>query len=418
MMLTDVLLRQAKAEDGRRLELWDSKVTGLVFRVSETGAKSWSLLYRAAGVRRRLTLGDYKADGSADDGLTLAEARAAARAALRAVARGEDPAAAKARARAEALRAGATFGDLAESWLASPAAAAWKPKTTAEFTRLVRVELIPVLGDLRPEAVTKAHVRGLYDRIAERSESIAQHTLAVLRLFYRWAEDEDHVDVVPSFPRRGTQSNRRDRVLEDHELRAVLAALDTGAGGALGEAFRLLLLTAQRRGEVLSMRWSDVTEEADGAWWTIPPERAKGGRAQRVPLTAPAVEALARQHSVTGDGDYVFPGPRGAAGKVAWCANPQKAAARLWRACGLKGDAHIHDLRRTAATGMARLGVARLTISKVLGHADRDVTGRYDVHAYDREKRVALSKWGDELERIVRSAQEPARAKVLPWARR
>lgn len=434
-ILTDLVVKQEPVPARGRSSLRDAKVPGLVLRITSKGARSWSLFYRIRGVARRLTLGPYRAEESAGHGLTLGEARKAARAALRDVADGRDPQAEKREARrtaaAAARRSGDNFADLADRWLGSKAAGEWRPKTRAEFSRIVERELVPVLGDLLPEAVSKKHIRTLYDRIAVRSESVAKHTLAVLRLLYVWAADEDHVDALPVFPKRGTQSNRRSRVLEEAELRAVWAAIEAGLStkskelhaharrdvDVMAEAFRLMLLTGQRRGEVLSMRWrEDLTEEADGAWWTIPADRHKGGRDHRVPLTAPAVEALKRLHTVTGSGEWIFPAPKREA-KVPWVGNPQKAAERLWNACGVK-DATIHDLRRSAATYMVRLGVPRLVVGKVLGHADTDVTGRYDKHAYDREKRGALTKWAGELDRIVTATEEEVvPAKVLPWVR-
>lgn len=349
----------------------------------------------------------------------MGEARKEARRVLANVRNGRDlqaeRAGTKLAAVAEARRAHATFRDIAEKWLASPAAEAWRPKTRAEFVRLVRVELVPALGDLTPEAVTKREIRAVYDRIAARSESVAKHTLAVLRVFYRWAAEEDHVDVLPVFPKRGTQSNRRTRILDEAELRAVWMAIEAGHVEGLGEAFRLLLVTAQRRGEVLSMRWADLTEEVDGAWWTIPAERHKGGREHRVPITAPAVESLKRLHDITGAGEWIFPSPKPTA-RTPFVSNPQKAATRLWKKSKVR-EAHVHDLRRTAATFMTRLGVPRLVVGKILGHADTDVTGRYDKHAYDREKRGALEKWAAELERIRSEKKTAKAAKVLPWAR-
>jgi integrase len=184
----------------------------------------------------------------------------------------------------------------------------------------------------------------------------------------------------------------------------------------MAEAFRLMLWTAQRRGEVLSMAWANVTEEKGGAWWTIPADRHKGGREHRVPLTAPAVEALKRLHELSGAERYVFPSPKPGA-KAPYVSNPQKAAERLWAACGVEG-ATLHDLRRTATTEMTRLEVPRLVVAKILGHADSDVTGRYDKHAYDREKRGALEKWAAELERIATKRRRAPAVKVLPWARR
>lgn len=435
-LLTDVVIRQTKAPTSGRRVLWDAKVRGLALRITESDARTWSVFYRnAKGENRRLTLGPYRAEESIAKGLTLGEARRRAGAVLRDVAAGGDPQALKVDARrletAEARREGATFADIAAKWLAhgrstkgTRAGKPWREKTRTEFARLVATEINPALGDLKPEAITKGNIRALFDRIEKRSASTAKHTLAVLKLLFTWAAEEDHVDTVPVFPRRTTQSAKRTRVLEEGELKAVMKALDAGVG-SLTEGFRLMLLTGQRRGEVLSMGWADVTEEKDGAWWTIPAERHKGGRDHRVPLTAPAVEALKRLHAI-GEGEtWVFPTPKGNVkpgrrpkGKAAaapFVTNPQKAAARLWTACGLKGSVHLHDLRRSAATYMVRMGVPRLVVARVLGHADSDVTGRYDVHAYDREKRAALAKWADELQRIATSKPKKAAAKVLPW---
>jgi integrase len=182
----------------------------------------------------------------------------------------------------------------------------------------------------------------------------------------------------------------------------------------MAEAFKLMLLTGQRRGEVLSMRWSDVTEESRAVCWTIPAERHKGGRDHRVPLTAPAVEALKRLRTITGEGEWIFPAPR-AESKVPFVGNPQKAAERLWAVSGVKG-ATLHDLRRTLATYSARAGTPRLVVGKILGHADVAVTGRYDAHAYDREKRDALAKWAVDLLRIAAGKKQAKQSKVLPWA--
>jgi integrase len=426
-LLTDLVIRQTKAPAKGRVELWDSKVRGLLLRITHADARTWSVFYRFNGEKRRYTLGAFRAEESIEKGLTLGEARKQANAALRQVAAGVDPQTERLEAKrvavAEQRRAGPTFEDLAEKWLASAAAKAWKPKTRKEFVRLVRVELVPALGDLAPEAVTKAQIRAVYDRIEQRSDSVAKHTLAVLRLLYRWAAEEDHVDTMPVFPKRGTQSNRRTRVLEESELQAVWRALTSGLGAEpkikrvdmMAEAFKLMLLTGQRRGEVLSMRWRDVTEESRAVWWTIPAERHKGGRDHRVPLTTPAVDTLKRLRSVSGEGEWVFPAPRAEA-KEPFVANPQKAAERLWSLSGVE-KATLHDLRRTVATYAARAGTPRVVVSKILGHADVDVTGRYDAHAYDREKREALTKWAANLARIVAGKKRAKQAKVLPWAR-
>jgi integrase len=161
--------------------------------------------------------------------------------------------------------------------------------------------------------------------------------------------------------------------------------------GIIADAFRLMLLTAQRRGEVLSVRWEDV----DGAWWTIPAEIAKNGRSHRVPLSPQALAILERrrEHAI---GPCVFPSPT----TDRPIENPQKAAERL-RARSNVPDLRLHDFRRTAASLMTGMGISRLTVKKILNHAERDVTAIYDRHSYDPEKRSALEAWGRRLEAIV-----------------
>jgi integrase len=178
--------------------------------------------------------------------------------------------------------------------------------------------------------------------------------------------------------------------LSEDEIRAVWSACDAGPG-IIADAFRLMLLTAQRRGEVLSMRWQDI----DGGWWTIPAEVAKNGRSHRVPLSPQALAFLARRRE-RANGPWVFPSPT----TDHAIENPQKAAERL-RERSKVSDLRLHDFRRTAASLMTGMGISRLTVKKILNHAERDVTAIYDRHSYDPEKRTALDAWNRRLEAVV-----------------
>jgi integrase len=183
---------------------------------------------------------------------------------------------------------------------------------------------------------------------------------------------------------------QRDRVLTEDEIRAVWAACDAEAG-IISDAFRLMLVTAQRRGEVLSMRWQDV----DGSSWTSPAELAKNGLAHRVPLNRQALAILERLRK-RANGPWVFPSPT----TDRPIENPQKAAERL-RERSKVADLRLHDLRRTAASLMTGMGISRLTVKKILNHAERDVTAVYGRHSYDPEKRTALDARGRRLDAIV-----------------
>jgi integrase len=178
---------------------------------------------------------------------------------------------------------------------------------------------------------------------------------------------------------------------------------------ATAQAFQVQLLTAQRPGEVRSMRWSDV--DLDVGWWSIPPAVAKNGRPHRVPLTKEVVEILERRREQAKDGAiFVFENRRGA-GSIAH--RGKKAASILCR--GLSFEFRAHDLRRTAATRMAETGVPRDHIAKVLNHVEGGpaATRVYDRYAYDAEKRQALDRWAQRLRAII----EGTTAKIVAMRR-
>ena len=155
------------------------------------------------------------------------------------------------------------------------------------------------------------------------------------------------------------------------------------------------------------MRWEDI-DMASG-WWTIPPEFSKNDLSHRVPLSPPVMDILRQIEGYGDEKGWVFPSPTGK--------GPLRA---VWRAMGnirKKTGAEFvpHDLRRTAATRMTGdLGIARLTVSKVLGHVETGVIGVYDRATYDREKRQALDAWGARLADIL--SGELAAENVVPLA--
>ena len=157
------------------------------------------------------------------------------------------------------------------------------------------------------------------------------------------------------------------------------------------------LLTAQRPGEVRRMRWADV--DLDNGWWSIPGAVAKNTRPHRVPLTKAVVEILERRRELADeDALFVFENRRGA-GSIAH--RGKKAASILCR--GLSFEFRAHDLRRTAATRMAEVGVPRDHIAKVRNHVEGGpaATRVYDRYAYDAEKRQALERWAQRLTAII-----------------
>jgi integrase len=384
-----------KAVGGVRTDYRDELLPGFFLRVTPHGTRTFGIVYTTRDGRlRRCTLGPVGPVG-------LAEARARAKRLRGAVAQGDDPHGDQMKARRQRITA-ATVEDLVEAFLASKEALAWRPKTRQEFGRILRVEVVPALGHLKPEEVKRGEIRAIVDRLSDRAPVMANRVFEVTRRLYTWAIGKDLVESSPcaglSKPSPETQ---RDRVLTEDEIRAVWAACDAEPG-IIADAFRVMLVTAQRRGEVLSMRWQDV----DGTWWTIPAELAKNGLAHRVPLGPQALailEGLRKQAK----GPWVFPSPT----TERPIENPQKAAERL-RERSKVPDLRLHDLRRTAASLMTGMGISRLTVKKILNHAERDVTAVYDRHSYDPEKRTALEAWGRRLEAIVSGVAQPARVRL------
>jgi integrase len=203
----------------------------------------------------------------------------------------------------------------------------------------------------------------------------------------------------------GRQEHPRDRVLSEDEIRALWNALDAEPGKLAG-ALKLLLLTAQRKGEVLRMRWQDV----DASWWTIPAEFAKNRLAHRVPLSPQAIAVLNTLRTNTSE-PWVFPGRNHGVSKP--LSNIERTLRRA-RARSKVGNCTPHDFRRTAASLMTGMGVSRLTVKKLLNHVDSEITAVYDRHSYDPEKRLALEAWGRRVEEIVTSTNRKGEVVSLP----
>jgi integrase len=386
-----------RAVAGRRVDYLDTDVSGLSLRVTERGAKSWTVLYRHRGRLRRLTLGSV-------DAISLAQARTDARDVLYAASKGGDPAAAKRQA-----RRAETIEDLTRDYIerhAKPHKRSWK-----EDDRRLRTHVLPAWKSRAIADVRRRDVRELVEAIATRTPVEANRVLACVRKMFSFAVDRELIEHNPAarFTRPGAE-RARDRVLTDDELRAFWQQCEA-LPPAMGAYFKLRLVTAQRGGEVSSMRWADL--DLAGGWWTIPAGSSKNKLAHRVPLTRLALQLLTSLRSADvctpapGEAaadtpaDYVLAGARGR--------RQRTEASATFTLANFRG----HDLRRTAASLMAGGGVARLTIAKILNHVETGVTAVYDRHGYDAEKRVALDWWAAKLTAILAGDRG---GKVLPFA--
>ncbi len=371
-----------------RVEHWDKKVKGLGLRVSSSGRKTWVLMYRTRGDKRlrRATLGTYPT-------LSLADTRDMARADLRSAAMGRDPSAER-----KAEREADTFGELAEAYMERYAKK--RKKSWFKDQQALDRDLLPRFRHRKAANIKRREVIEMLEEIADRGAPVGSNrTLEIIRRIYNWGIEREIVILNPcSMIKKIGVERRRERVLTDDEIRAVWSAFEKETP-RMCALFKLRLLTIQRPGEVSRMRWEDI----DSDWWTIPPEFTKNGLSHRVPLTNLALELLEPHR---GSGRWVFPSRKGD--------SPIRVGAL---SDSLRRNHHLglepftaHDLRRTAATAMASLGIDRLTLSKILNHVETGVTAVYDRATYDKQKRRALERWARKLRSII---GEPAGATVV-----
>ncbi len=397
--------RMACPPGKRDCMVFDTEQRGLAVRIVATGSKSYLAQYVTAGRKRRVPLGSV-------DAISLAAARTAARAVMGQVAGGADPAAARKvaveTAKVEAKRERMTLARLVEDWdrlhLAHRSARYRKDATEAMERALKDWWNRPA------ERLQRRDVVSIVDRL---TPSVARALAAYGRACFGWAQRRGSVPGNPFTELPVAPSNvQRDRVLTDAEAVKVwkAAALDTTPYGPI---VCLLLLTGQRRDEVRGMNWSEIA--SDLTTWTIPGERTKNGQPSVVPLSAPAQAILREKLKKMRDQrrGLVFPGE---GGKVMF-GNWSKSKAGLDKEASVT-DWRVHDLRRTVATGLQRLGVRLEVTEAVLNHVSGTrggIVGIYQRHDWAAEKRTALDGWAAHVLAAVAGAG--ASPKVVPMRR-
>jgi integrase len=373
-----------------RQEIPDGLLPGLYLIVQPSGARSWAARYRHNGRPRKHTLGSYPA-------IDLKSARALGTKVLRAAAEGRDPTGERQEQQANSIE------KVVAQFLLKHGQRRYRPRTFAEAQRLLKQNVVAHWGRQPIASITRKQLRNMLDRlVANDTPMLANRVHSITRKLFGWAVEQEIIEVSPFAGLKApVEESSRDRILADQELRAVWRA--AGQMGVYGSLVQLLILTGQRRGEIAGLTWSEV--DLDKRLISLPRERVKNDHAHEIPLSPQAVdliEALPRKSE-----RYVLSvrgGPIGGFGKL---------KARLDKACGVT-DWVLHDLRRTTASGMAKLGVNLPVIEKVLNHISGSfagVAGIYQRHDFAGEKRRALELWDAHVAGIV--SDKPAKAKVV-----
>lgn len=392
--LTDAKLQGLKPPVSGQVEYPDSVVPGLRVRIGVSGTKSFILRKRVAGKWRNVTLGRYS------ERFTLAAARKKARVLLSDIEFKADPVSALPKPR-RYQPAGHTVRGLWPDYKAAKS----HLRNLCEVERVFKRHILPEFGDRAADGITRAEITKFIDEIARTAPGMARRVLSYFSSFYGWALPR--LDRLPGNPCRDAgrppRPKSRERVLSDREIGLLWHILEREAA-PFGPAIQLLLLTGQRRNEVFNADRAEFDLETDV--WTIPSGRAKNGVAHLVPLPPQVVE-IVKDVIEAMKGDKLFPARGNAdAGPSGF----SKAIARIRAALEEASGAPVphwtlHDLRRTLATGMQRLGVRLEVTEAVLNHLSGSrsgIVGVYQRHNYFPEKKAALSLWCKEVKRLSR----------------
>ena len=389
--LTAAAVARLKPPKTGQADHFDKGFPGLALRISYGGTKTWVYFHRLHGRQYRLTLGTWPS-------MELGDAREAWRAARALVGKGENPATARP-AKAD------TFAAVAAEWFKRDQA---NNRSSAEVERAFAHDVMPAWRDRPITAITRRDAIELIDGVVDRGAvSMARRLHAHLHRLFRWSVGRGIIEINPmaDLPKPGT-AVARDRVLTDAELQTVWRAAGE-IGWPFGPAIRLLILTGARRQEISALRWPEIHRDEI----TLAAARTKNGVPHLIPL-APQARALIEELPHIAHSELVFT-TTGTAPIGGW--------SKIKRALDAKvpgPEWHIHDLRRSVATGLQRLGINLQVIEAVLGHVSgsrHGIVGVYQRYDFDSEKRAALEAWARHVEAVV--SGRPS-ATITPLVRR
>lgn len=423
---------------------------GFGIRVRKTGVITFFYIYHFDGTRKFLNLGIY---GLPPD-ISLSDARQKHAAAFSQVKSGIDPhdlkkaaadekanialeAAQKAEAAADAANqlekytfesllkdgvpenfAPTTVEQLAGVWFVKYSKENHSERWQGSAISCIKVHILPNIGQMEISTVRHKHAVTLIQKIATTVPGSARNTMKFARQMFKyayrqeWAEIQPFIEITESVPKIAPKADERH--LDDDEVVKAWAEINKASScHEIKRALKLILVTAQRPGEVAQMH----RDQIKGRWWTIPSEVAgKNEREHRVYLTDTALELIGN-----GKG-YIFASDKGKRGHlsenslsqainrgylsddVVKVVGNRKIKARKEPYFGMKPWSP-HDLRRTARTNMARVGVLDEVGEEVVNHIKPGVVGVYNKYRYDKEKQDALLKWEALLLEILANKQ-------------
>ena len=390
---------------------WIEGRAGFAVRVSYKGTKSFFQKYRTKEEKKQkhYTIGNLR-------NVSLSKANIKREEILDAVKNGQDPQGEKMAAREAAKEIALAVGPdpvtLADgAYLYLDEHVKKKCKTYPEIKRMFEKYVIPSIGAMRLDEFKRKDLMKMHRRIdGKHGFSQADSAAGYTRTMLNWLHDKELAEGVQVIRFKATKV-KRHRTLEHHEIQALWKDLDTDHQPKKVKIFapvvKLLLLTSQRRNEVSGMRWSEL--DLENQIWNLPPERTKNGMPHSVPLSKAALEIIEAQEPIPGC-DFVF----SSNGKTQF-KTYSRSKERLDKRLGFD-DWVLHDLRRTAITGMNNIGnhphVVEAVVNHISGASKGGVAGVYNKAQYWPERVDAMDRWAKHVAAIVDGTAD---ANVIPF---
>ncbi|WNJ93018.1 tyrosine-type recombinase/integrase [Bosea sp. 685] len=393
MKLTDRFCSGVKST-GAQVDYYDEQEAGLFLRVSAQ-RKAWGLLFTrpSDGKRARTTFGSYPS-------MTLAAARGRVIELRSGLDEGQD-----ASAKVREIKSGVSDGELTLKQLGALFLADRRQRgrrTADEMERALKIDIYPVIGSIAVQKLKRIDLSRVTDLIKQRGSTVqANRVAALLKTLLAWSVDQGHLETDPGYRWKPPSeiAPPRERALSASEIKQLWHGLEQADMSRWTvELLRFCLATACRQGEAGGMLRSEL--DLEQGVWHLPASRSKNKRPHSVPLSPLALDVLNR--ALTGhELPAVFPGARGT---PITNSAVSRAVQRSQKSLGL-AQWTSHDLRRSAATHMAELGISPFDIGLCLNHISTTqksiTTSTYVKYTFDKEKRAALSLWGERLAAIV-----------------
>ncbi len=380
--LTKRVVESAVPNPTKRIEIWDTEVTGFYVRVYPTGKKTYFLQYRN---KKRET---HKIKIGVHGSITTELARQKAIEISLSVGAGEDP---SIKHKVVAGNTGQSMQDLADQYLSLHAGPNKAPKSYKEDRAKLKNIILKRYGHLRADAISILDLQKLHSDL-QKTPVQANRTMALLSKMFNlaiqwgWRSDNPAKDI------KKYKEHGRHRWLDDEESQRLFTALDTYRNQNVANAIRLLILTGARKTELLSATWNQF--DLEKGVWTKQSHSTKQRKMEHVPISSLVLEILKQMKEQT-DSPFLFPG------KVP--GKPLKDPKKAWNTIRKQADSpdvHIHDLRHTFASHLVSSGLSLSIVGKLLGHTQASTTQRY-AHLADAPLREATELLGNKMKKFV-----------------